>query len=233
MAQWDRFKEKLPGSLSDAGKVVSIGDRVRAPWCAPLRQVEAYWAALRQGRIVPARSDIDPRGIEGALEFAFIAEYLAPGHARLRIAGMHLCDLMGMEVRGMPLSALISPVSRTRLGEAISSAFDAPAQVELALTAERRLGKPALNARMILLPMTDDFGDVSRILGCLVSDGDIGRAPRRFEIAQCTATPLTATKEALPLVSAAPKSRVSEQAETQRKFRSGPVPYLSLVESDT
>ena len=56
---------------------------------------------------MPRRAEIDPRGIENALEYAFILERIAPGMARIRLAGIHLSDLMGMEVRGMPLTSFI------------------------------------------------------------------------------------------------------------------------------
>ena len=54
---------------------------------------------------MPLRSEIDPRGLKGALEYCFVLERIAPGLARLRVAGSHLGDLMGMEVRGMPITA--------------------------------------------------------------------------------------------------------------------------------
>lgn len=211
------------------GNIVALGDRMRAGWCTPLRQVEAYWTAQRAGRVVPARSDIDPRGIEGALEFSFIAERIAPDHARIRIAGTHLCDLMGMEVRGMPLSALLSPVSRATLGQMIRAAFDAPARIELSLLAERRIGKPELAGRLLLLPMSDDFGDISRILGCLVSDGTIGRAPRRFDITQHNRVDLRPEGHAFASPSA---QRPRAVAEAPRRFEPGPVPYLKVVKDD-
>ncbi len=235
MPQWNISGSKKTGTPSESPNVVALGDRLRAPWCAPLRQLDTYWAALRRGRVVPARSDIDPRGIEGALEYAFVAEYLAPGHARMRIAGTHLCDMMGMEVRGMPVSAMMAPVSRERLSNVIKDLFDRPARVELALTAERRMGQPALQARMVLLPMTDDFGDISRILGGFVSDGTIGRAPRRFEITQADVSPLLPeTDHSVGYVQSKRKDRQSfAMSEPAKAFRPGPVPYLRVVETET
>ncbi|MEM1421046.1 MAG: PAS domain-containing protein, partial [Pseudomonadota bacterium] len=55
-----------------------------------LSLVEAYWEGLRAGRLVPRRADVDPRGIDQALEYSFILERIAPGMARFRLAGMHL-----------------------------------------------------------------------------------------------------------------------------------------------
>ncbi|WP_249275988.1 PAS domain-containing protein [Rhodobacter sp. JA431] len=146
-------------------------------------QMRAYWEGLRKGRDVPARAEIDPRGLESALEYAFILERVAPGMGRFRLAGMHLNDLMGMEVRGMPLTALFTPEGRKRVADATEAVFSGPSVAELVLTAEAGIGKPAMTARLILLPMKSDMGDVTRILGCLVAEGaGIGRTPRRFVV---------------------------------------------------
>jgi hypothetical protein len=155
-----------------------------------LNEVEAYWEGLRRNGEVPRRTDIDPRGIENALEYAFILERIAPGLARLRIAGMHLSDLMGMEVRGMPISSFLPPAARNSFGETLEQVMDNPAKARLTLSAEDGVGKPPLEGRMILLPMQNDLGDVSRVLGCFETSGKIGRAPRRFNILQTELTPL-------------------------------------------
>ncbi|MCR8726339.1 PAS domain-containing protein [Frigidibacter sp. ROC022] len=147
--------------------------------------VEAYWSALSAQSpegAVPARSRIDPRGIESALAQAFILERIAPGLARFRLAGAHLADLMGMEVRGMPLTALFLPDDREFAGRMLERAFSGPARVSLVLTGERGIGRAPLDARMLLLPLRDEEGRVTRILGALEAKGTIGRQPRRFAI---------------------------------------------------
>jgi len=171
----ERDQDRPETVISMAGFEKAHGVRI----CAALR---AYWEALRNGRDVPMRSEIDPRGIETALEYAFIIERIAPGMARLRIAGMHLNDLMGMEVRGMPLTALFAPVGRKTVAEALEACFNGPNVVEMVLQAETSLGKPPMSARLILMPLKSDLGDVNRALGCLIADGQIGRTPRRFEV---------------------------------------------------
>ena len=88
-----------------------------------------YWKGMRRHGDVPRRSDIDPRGIEAFLSNAFIVERIAPGLARLRIAGSHLSDLMGMEVRGMPLSAFFNTAHRDTLSHALVQVFDAVRRV--------------------------------------------------------------------------------------------------------
>ena len=72
-----------------------LGSAAPRPAQRALDLVEAYWTALRGARLVPSRSEVDPRGIEAALDRAFVAERIAPGVARLRLAGAHLADLNG------------------------------------------------------------------------------------------------------------------------------------------
>lgn len=157
-----------------------------------LAAFEGYWASKCPDGDIPRRSQIDPRGIERLLSNAFVTERIAPGMARLRIAGMHLSDVMGMEVRAMPLSCLIAPADRDRFSEALVELFDRPAKIEMTLEAEGGLGRPALNGRMLLLPLRSDLGDISRALGCLLIQGPIGRTPRRFRISGIETQPIAA-----------------------------------------
>ena len=167
-----------------------------------IAQVRAYWEALRAGRLVPLRSEIDPRGIERALEFTFVLERVAPTVARFRLAGMHLNSLMGMEVRGMPLSALFTPTARASLAPALDEVFLGPRIAEFELIGEGGWGRPAIDAKLQILPLQSDLGDVTRALGCLVSEGRIGRAPRRFDIISCRMTDVVAGRQsALPAIS--------------------------------
>ena len=155
-----------------------------------INELRGYWEGLRRGRLVPSRTDVDPRGIERALEYAFILERVAPGMGRFRLAGMHLNDLMGMEVRGMPLTALFAPAGRKRIAEITEAMFQEPAVVEVELRAETMIGKPEMTAKLLILPLQSDLGDVTRALGCLIATGEIGRTPRRFEVAAATVTPI-------------------------------------------
>lgn len=169
--------------------VVSMTDREKMRRLAPLRQVEAYWHGLCAKDAVPMRSQIDPRGMEDALESAFLMERIAPSMAKIRVAGSHLNDIMGMQIAGMPLSCLIAPPDRDRFGQAVASLFADPAIVRIDLAAEGGFGKPDLEAHMILLPLRSDFGDQTRALGALVSHGRIGRTPRRFQLRHVEVTP--------------------------------------------
>ena len=184
----------------------------------PLQQVRAYWEALRKPGQLPRRDDINPRGIAQALDQVFLVEQIAPNHGRLRLAGMGLADLLGMDVRGMPITSLLEPVARARLSEALGGLFRGEHILDLWLDAEHGIGRPPLSARMMILPLIGSQGETDLALGCLCIKGQIGRAPRRFTISRLL-------REALPV--ALPAFAEAPQAFTPAK---GPA-KLTLVSS--
>ena len=215
---------------SEIQTVVSLDKYRNRPTHSVLLQVEAYWDSIRQDRLVPARADVDPRGIEQALEYAFVLERVAKGLARFRLAGMHLNDLMGMEVRGMPLTAMILPNSRPLVSGAMEAVFDEPAISRMTLRSAPAMGRPALEAQLLLLPLRSDLGDVSRVLGCLVADGDIGRAPRRFDVVEQNRSTLVGYGDVRPVPAAEPTFAASAPDLVQPKPKRAP--HLTLVKSD-
>ena len=211
-----------------AGKMRQVGDTGADIEKTGMSDFLAYWQTLRQNGDVPRRSDVDPLGIEPMLSNAFIVERLAPGLARLRIAGAHLSDLMGMEVRGMPLSALFTTDCRDRLADELVQVFDGPATLQLSLRAPTIPGLRPLSGTMILLPLRSDLGDISRALGCLVTSGEIGPTPRRFSIARSEAAHV---EFGASLANAAPQ-RAAGFAEDAAPFapqHAAERPYLRLV----
>lgn len=172
------------------GNVVTLAQARRQKKFPAIAQIEAYWHGLRNGRLMPARSDFDPRGIGDNLSYALSLERIAPGHARIRLAGQHLNDILSMEVRGMPMSAFFTPAARDEIHEALEAAFDMPAEVNLTLRTEKRHGRVQLDAQMILLPMKDDQGNVARVLGGLQVDGPLGKGTQRFDIRSLDIRPI-------------------------------------------
>lgn len=150
-----------------------------------LAALEQYWHGLRAAGGLPRRVDVDPACIDGALPYTFIAETVAPGVARMRVAGRHLNDMAAMDVRGMPLSALFSFDARPALAEAINALIDGPALVDMPIQLPRTLLRRGQNGRLLMMPLLDDRGQVSRILGAVVMDGLVqGRGPLKLGIAE-------------------------------------------------
>lgn len=176
----------------------------------------SYWENLRAGRIAPMRSELDPRQITGALDHTFVLEYNGPLDVRFRLAGMALCEMMGMELRGMPARALIDIGHRDELSRVLDDIVASPKIVELVLRTSSKQS-PHLNARMLLLPMQNDAGQFTRILGCLVSKEPALQTPQRFEIADVKTTRIISTMGA-PTPDKAPKL-VTGFAEDRTKYK--------------
>ena len=193
-----------------------------------IEEVRSYWEALRDGREAPTRAEVDPRGIERALSHTLLIDRIAPGHARLRVAGQHLCELMGMEVRGMPLGALMALPARETLTTALQTVFHGRCGVVLGLHAGWSLGAPALDGQMLLLPLADRNGVLAHALGCIVATGTIGRAPRRFAITEVRHLPILVTRRDLREPSL-PIAAMAEAPATYRPQR----PVFHVVQTRT
>lgn len=146
-----------------------------------------YWESLRAGRIVPARSEIDPRQIRSALKHTFILEFDPIGGIRFRLAGERICALMGMELRGMPACSLIQVPDRQEFEQTLHALSRNPEIVEYRLA-----GQFNAAARMLLLPMQDADGDITRILGGLSMRGSVYDPPVRFGIVEKMKTRIVA-----------------------------------------
>ena len=151
-----------------------------------LKELENYWASLPRTNGVPLRKNVDPIAMGGLLEDSFVLERVAPGVARIRVAGRNIAKLLGVEPRGLPLTTVMLPEARPDIAKYLECAFTTPSIVEIPLIGPRAVGQPKLHGKILLLPMRDDHGRVSRILGVLVMSGRRGLGGRRFAICSDT-----------------------------------------------
>lgn len=180
-----------------------------------LNQVEAYWNALPRDGGVPRRADVDPRGLENLLEYAFVLERVAPGVARFRLAGQHLNLLTGAEVRGMPITALFCAAARPQLAAGLDRLFGAPAVVECPVSGAGTRFGGGLAGHLILLPLRSETGRIDRALGALVTDARPGMSPTRLVCGDASTRPVLAPHR--PPVSACPEGPAF--AEDQATYR--------------
>lgn len=153
-----------------------------------LSSLKSYWERLRAGRIAPYRAEIDPRQFESALENMFIVERVGESNMRIRLAGMKVCEMMGMEVRGMEPGFLVDATDRERLERLLNVVMSEPSVVELKLEAPCRAS--LYQATMLLMPLRSDFGDINRVLGCISGENDMYAAPLAFSIRDVAVTPI-------------------------------------------
>lgn len=154
-------------------------------------QIASYWEGLRDGRPLPYRSEVDPRGLEGVLEYMFIAERISRGQVRLRVAGMHLNRLMGMETRGMDIVSLFAPDVRVEVTRAFCQLFDTPARLAFDLAGR--------SGRIAGFPLRGPGGEIDRAMGCVVSrpgSDPAMRAPgARLDVAHVEIDPIRSVSE--------------------------------------
>ena len=166
-----------------SAKIVSFAERRgQVKSHSALLQAEAYWDGLRNGRPAPSRAEVDPRGLSGILPNSFILERIAPGLARFRVAGQHLSDVMGLDLRGLPLSLMFLPEARPQLEDSLERVFSVPEITRLSVSSPASFKACRIEGQMLLLPLRSDLGAMTRALGCLSMDGITGPRPRRLGI---------------------------------------------------
>ncbi len=229
----------LPPSGAPGDDNVVVLDRFRnGRSLSPLRQAEAYWLALTKDGTVPRRSRLDPRAISNILAHCFILQRVTRRSARFRLAGDRLNDLAGMDLRGVPFSALFGSESRAEAGAILQRVFAGPSIAELRLERPPSPEGRLIEARMLLLPLATEAGDVARALGVLVTDADRVRPPVRFDISNkllrpVARGPIAPPAEPDPRPELRPDPQPAPQTEAgfaeDRPAPLTPPPYLRLV----
>jgi len=170
-----------------AGPVLPQNLRHAAPLLA---QFDGYWQALAaQYGAPPFRHHVDPRALQNGLENAFLAEEIAPGHARLRVAGQMFRQLLGSDPRGMPLSALFLPGARANLQALLGQVFATPAGARVLVAGPARLLGSANSGILQLWPLRDDTGGVTRVLGCIGAGAGSSPPQRTTAPEHCSSQP--------------------------------------------
>lgn len=219
-------------NVTSDGNVTALRHREGPMAQSMVSDVIRYWDGLRHGRDVPARGDLDPRAFQAALSHTFVADRARPGTVRFRLSGRHLTDLMGMEVRGMPVRAFFELSDRKRLMENVESVFCTPAALDVDMISDTQHSQP-LAGRMLLLPLRGQDSAINRALGLIVTEGEIGLPPRRFRIRRMALTPLLAGQPLGGPANAAATPGLAEPAAEfaePRPARPAGKPRLRLVE---
>jgi hypothetical protein len=153
-----------------------------------LQELESYWRELRGARRLPVRTEVEPQRIDAILPQSFILEHVAPGIARIRVAGQALAAVAGHDLRGMPLTALFDVASRPGVEQWLRRVFGGPAVVDLPLRQTGGFMRPTRLGRMLMLPLLGAEGAVTRAIGAVVSDGPFSSRPieiHPFETLRC------------------------------------------------
>jgi len=159
-----------------------------------IHTLRSHWESLRINGKLPLRADIIPRQIPDVLDSLFIFERLNPQDVRVRIAGLTICEMMGMEVRGQSPMSFFDDGTRRRFAAVIADVLDRPTIAHLGLDTIDKMGNEA-RAEMILLPLRSDFGDVTRVIGCVTGPAEGFTAPMRFHVRNVDMETLHSTEQ--------------------------------------
>jgi hypothetical protein len=144
--------------------------------------LEAYWREIGGASDIPHRQHIDPARISDCLGQVMVLERIAPRQAKIRLAGQSVGQALGLEPQGMPLGCLIALSSRALLGEVVERLFDGPARVELDLAGPRTTFRRRLEGSVLLLPLRDRTGEITRAIAHVTLPERRTTAPIRFDI---------------------------------------------------
>lgn len=209
-------------------EVTVLSSRDRPAGQSILQDLEKHWRELKAAsEHLPRREDVDTARVAGALPHAFIIERAAPGVARVRIAGRRITSLFGCEPKGLPLSVLFTPAARGGLQHWIERCFAGPALVDMMVEASQGALRQPLRGRLLLLPMLDHEGCVTRALGGLLIERVAQRRSLRFDLPD--AVPRVET-----ILTPAPRRALAEANGWPKPgFREAERPYLRLVVSNS
>ncbi|GIT92231.1 hypothetical protein JANAI62_26880 [Jannaschia pagri] len=225
-------RDSFDGGFADTGADVHdiMGQRMmrKSPL---LEEAWRYWSSLRSGRNLPKREALDPRAMSLTLGHSMILDRVRPGTVRVRLGGRVMNSLMGMEVRGLPVRAFFDVAQRARAIDLVEHVFEGPSTLELDLISQTDSG--LTHARMLILPLQDASGAVSKALSVIALDTFDPEPPHRFSILRERINPLTRQTDTAfaRLARRAPVQPPMEMADPAAPYAAGPKarPYLRVV----
>ena len=187
-----------------------------------------YWSRLRNGRDVPAQTDIDPRAIKRMLSHVFILDVINPARPIYRLAGTGLCERFGMELKGTGFLAHWEGQSGLALNSLLKQALKTRQPVCLSsIGATADCGMVELET--ILAPISFDGGEPVRFVGLTQVLSDMALlAGRPIAFQRLVASQLVREDEPLsPMTLPPPPPPV----QIQRNHSHPRAPHLRLVVS--
>ncbi|MEM6679145.1 MAG: PAS domain-containing protein [Pseudomonadota bacterium] len=186
----------------DTGAATPLFGRAEGPGVEDMlhdgnRDLVRYWNTLRGSRPCPARAEVDPRRISRGISNVFILEDLGRGNLRFRLAGSALVDAFWMELRGLPVQAIMAATARESMRELVAETLAEPG-IGMARLSRHGARVPAF-WEMALLPLRSDRGDINRVLGALHPLAGTEPRPKDpplvFGIEEMTISPITLAPE--------------------------------------
>ncbi|MBL8581896.1 MAG: PAS domain-containing protein [Rhizobiaceae bacterium] len=130
-------------------------------------QLFQYWNRLRNGRLAPLRTEIEPADIKSLLADTFILEKDTRGEAVFRLAGSRLCATYGRELKGFSFPSLWREKDQRLVARLAQSVFQTKSVVVISYEGGSRGGR-IVEFELLLLPL-DGGKENPRSLGAVTA----------------------------------------------------------------
>jgi hypothetical protein len=162
----------MPDRLPDSAAATLAAELIWNPGSTDFRaeasrEIYRYWLDQRQNRRFPARSDIDPLAMRGALgNISLIEVQHAPLRFRLRLVGSYQAARLGFDPTGMWLDEMPAPEYRNLLIGRLQAILERP---EPLLVRNRQLmDERWYDYETIWLPMANDGDRIDMVMACQI-----------------------------------------------------------------
>lgn len=136
-----------------------------------IKAIFNYWRSIATGT-VPARTTVDPRALKAHLPDLFMLERLNQARFGFRLAGTRLCARYGRELRNSDFMALWPNAQHAQILTALNRCVQTGQPLVLDGTAAVYDGD-SVGFQILVLPLADANGQVSRIMGAMITDNDV------------------------------------------------------------
>jgi hypothetical protein len=143
-----------------------------------LRCLFDYWCGLRRGRLMPARSDIDPLDIVWALSRIFLLDYDPAGGLVYRLAGGEIAGMFGRgNLKGLRPRDFLPPDRAATVEKIFMRVIEDRCVMHMRGLIYLRADRLPLGERLFL-PLADGGADtVTGVLGMTVVHSEIADMP--------------------------------------------------------
>ena len=132
------------------------------------RALYEYWNSLRGEDSAPDRDDIKPGHIKWLLPDVFILEYKGEAKFPFSLAGTHLCDHYGMELRGLNLCDFWHGKDGVSFSHVLQSVVEESAVGVIGFTAHTNMGRTC-SMEMLVTPVRSPVRKPPRVMGSIVA----------------------------------------------------------------
>ena len=169
-----------------------------------------YWNALRNGRDLAGRSDVDPAALRSVLPQIMLLQHLHAKEIVFRLAGTRICQAFGRELRDHSLLSLWDRAHRSVIAGALIASLKRATPLVLRFRAHA-LGREPRDGECMLLPLLDEAGRAALWLGSFAFARDpLGdKTFTRLELTRAESIMPNRDRVELALAAATPRARLT------------------------